>query len=185
MGGTSLEEIEGRGHLSLEDLSAERAIPGAKPPKKMRYSHAAMIDLILSRPWISQNEIAQHFGYTASWISTIMSSDSWKVQYSKRMEEVVDPILRANVEQNFQAMVLRSQELLLEKLNKDNPSDNLVLRALDLSSRAAGYGARAETPAPVDATNVEAHLEVMAKGLTTLLRRKRQDESVEGEIVSE
>ena len=70
-----------------------KAGQGAKPPK-IRYSHDGMIDMIVAEPWISQNELALRFGYTASWVSTIMTSDAFKAKLELRKDEIVDPVLR-------------------------------------------------------------------------------------------
>lgn len=143
---------------------------------EVKYTHDAMVDLILGNPSISQNELALHFKYTASWISQIISSDAFQARLAERTKEMVDPILLQSVEQRFKALVLRSQEILMEKLNKatEEIPDQLALRALELSSRAAGYGARQEPP-PGPALNISVHLESMGDNLTKLLRKKRSE----------
>lgn len=141
---------------------------------EVHYTHDAMVDLILGNPAISQNLLAQHFGYTASWISQIISSDAFQARLAERTQQLVDPILLQSVEARFKALVLRSQEILMEKLNRptDEVPDQLALRTLELSSRAAGYGARQETP-PASAVNISVHLESMGENLTRLLRKKK------------
>src|ERR1035437_5639110 len=111
--------------VALSELFAEvqgfvepPALPvGARPPK-MRYSHAAMADLLVQDPWITQNQIAAHFGYTASWVSTIITSDAFQSLLASRREEIVDPILKATMEERFRGLVPRSLEMLAEKLNR-------------------------------------------------------------------
>jgi hypothetical protein len=85
------------------------------------------------------------------------------------------------VEQQFQAIVRRSLSILMEKLDRPSTQipDNLALRAFDISTRAAGYGARAEQPKVQ--VNVVNHLEGLGANLEALLRRKRAE--VDGEIV--
>jgi hypothetical protein len=39
--------------------------------QKVRYTHDAMIDLIIADPSIHQNHLAKIFGYTASFVSII------------------------------------------------------------------------------------------------------------------
>ena len=170
----------------LESLMAEVSEEKApKPPgqaiAKLRYSHSAMIDLLLAHPDISQNEVADAFGYTASWVCQIMSSDAFKAAYAARAEEMLDPALRATIKERFEALVLRSAEILAEKLNKpsDQVPDNLALRTFELGSRAAGYGARDIIP-PVPPAQIHLHLESLAGGLTQLLQRKKR-EVIEGE----
>lgn len=140
------------------------------------YSHEAMIDLILGNPGVSQNSLAAHFGYTASWVSQIISSDAFQSRLAERTKEMVDPVLLQSVEARFKALVMRSQEILMEKLNRPTEEipDNLAIRALELSARAAGYGARAEAP-PGPAVNINLHLESMGENLTKLLRKKKSE----------
>lgn len=144
---------------------------------KVRYTHDAMIDLIIADPAVSQNVLAAHFGYTASWVSQILHSDAFQARLSERKAELIDPTITANAESKFQAIVSRSQELLLARLDQPASSlpDNLILRSLELSSRALGYGAKQE-PQPQPAAEVHVHLESLSGGLVELLRRKRSSE---------
>lgn len=149
---------------------------GSSAPLKrgVNYSHKAFIDLILSSPGISQNAVAAHFGYSVSWVSQVMSSDAFQAEFARRSAEIVDPVLRLSVEERFRGMVSRSMEILMEKLSlpAHQVPDQLALRAFELSTRAAGYGARAEPP--VAQVNVNVHLEEMGENLTRLLARKRE-----------
>jgi hypothetical protein len=149
------------------------AVVGAKHPQKLNYSHAAMVDLIIANPGITQNALAAHFGYTAAWVSTIFASDVFQDALAERTKEIVDPALRATVETNFKAIVIRSQAILMEKLNSTAGCipDNLALRALELSSRALGYGAREVQPAVK--VDVNLYLEEQAQRLDKLLIRRR------------
>jgi hypothetical protein len=167
----------------LEALAAEVGLPPKGAIAKVRYTHDAMIDLIIANPCISQNQLAQEFGYTASWVSQIISSDAFQSKLAERTKDLVDPTIRATVEERFKGLVLRSLEILREKL--DRPSamipDQLALRTFELASRAAGYGAKDQS-APSAPGDVHLHLESMGEQLTVLLQRKRREVAViEGE----
>jgi hypothetical protein len=131
----------------------------AKPEiAKVRYTHDAMIDLIISDPWISQNQIAAYFGYTVSWVSIIFSSDAFKERLEMRKEELVDPAIRATLEERMKALVTRSLDVLMEKLNKpaSGVSDTVALRALELGAKAIGMGGNAPaTPVTINAGHIE------------------------------
>lgn len=143
--------------------------------EKVRYTHDGMINLIIANPAVSQNELAKHFGYTASWISQIIASDAFQSRLAERTTELVDPMIRTSVEEKFKGLVLRSLEILAEKLNKpsDQIPDQLALRALEVSSKAAGYGAR-EAPL-VQVNNITTHLDELGDNLVRLLRKKKQE----------
>lgn len=143
---------------------------------EVKYTHDAMIDLIIANPAISQNALAQHFGYSATWVSNIIASDSFQSRLAERTKELVDPVIVQTVEHRFKALILRSMEILQEKLNRpsDEIPDQLALRTLELSTRAAGYGARNDQP-PGPAVNINVHLESLGDNLTKLLRRKKAE----------
>lgn len=141
---------------------------------KTSYTHDAMVDIIIANPAINQNDIARHFGYTASWVSQVMASDAFQAKLLERTQDIVDPTLRATVEERIKSLVIRSIEILKEKLDRPSSAipDNLVIRTLELSTRAMGYGAR-DTPPAAPAVNMHVHLETLGEGLTQLLRRKK------------
>lgn len=121
-----------------------------KPPaprqaiQKVRYSHDAMIDMIVANPWISQGELARNFGYTEGWVSQVIASDAFQARLAERKNELVDPHLRATIEERFKGLVVRSIEILMRKLEEPATkiSDELAIKALEVASRAAGYGAK-------------------------------------------
>ena len=140
--------------------------------------------MLIANPIISQDELAVQFGYSASWISIILASDAFQAFHAKRTAELIDPALRATIEDRFKGLVYRSQEILLEKLRAPAASipENLALRTMELSARALGFGAR--DPTPTVQVNVDAHLEVLGGRLTDLLTRHKAA-VIEGELADE
>lgn len=164
--------------LFHEVTGAPPAAPSRGAIAKLSYTHDAMVDLIIANPIISQNDLAARFGYSAAWVSQVISSDAFQARLAERTKDLVDPTLRATVEDRFRGLVLRSLEILQHKLNgpANTIPDGLALRSLELSSRALGYGAKVEPKVEI---NVETHLEVLGSNLEKLLTRKRA-EAVEG-----
>ena len=159
-----------------EQASGETASVEVKAPvAKLNYSHKAMADLIIANPGISQNALAAHFGYSASWVSTVMSSDAFQAYLATRSEELVDPTVRASVKERFEGMVNRSLEILNRKLSKPESliSDQFALKTFELATRAAGYGARQHQPPAVTPGDVHIHLESLGDRMVSLLQRKR------------
>lgn len=138
---------------------------------KVRYTHEALIDMIVTNPWISQDSLAAYFGYSASWISTIINSDAFQAALHKRKMELVDPALKEQIDQTFDILIRRSQEILMARLQSPEVSDNTALRTLELASRSRGYGARQEPLTPPG--DVHIHLENMKGNLIGLLRREK------------
>jgi len=108
---------------------------------KVRYRHDALIDAIIADPSARQRELARLFGYTEGWLSQVMSSDSFKVRLAARRAELIDPVLVASVEERLEGLAKQSIGVLVEKLDAA-PSGELAIKALEISTRALGYGAR-------------------------------------------
>lgn len=160
-------------------LEETRSVPASPAPviQKVHYTHDAMIDMIIAQPWISQNELAARFRYSASWVSQVIASDAFQARLAERSNELVDPTIKATVEENFRALVLRSMDILRQKLDKpvDEIPDNLAVRTFELATRAAGYGAKVDQTPPVQKQEVHVHLEQLGDGLVNLLRRKKAE----------
>lgn len=170
------KELEGILAAARGGQGSSTAAVGKQAIAKVGYSHEAMIDLIISNPGISQNALAAHFGYTPSWISQIISSDTFQTALAKRREQLVDPVLKASLESDFKALVARSLDILQQKLNRPalEIPDNLALRTLEIASRAAGYGVKDAVPAQAASpVEVNIHLEQLGGGLVALLQRKK------------
>jgi hypothetical protein len=165
--GANLQALPGRVESLLPTTRGVPLVNG------VNYTHKDIIDYVLTNPGISQNNVAAHFGYSASYLSQLMVSDAFQTEFASRREKMVDPVIAANVKLNFEAMILRSQEILMEKLSlpAHQIPDQLALRALELSSRAAGYGAKNEAPSVI--VNVDTHLEALGANLERLLDKKR------------
>ena len=100
-------------------LSA-RSIPVMAEIAKVRYTHDAVIDEILSDPSISQGELAARFGYTQAWMSIIINSDAFKEKLAERRGVLIDPRVAASISDRLDAVARRSLEKLLDRLDSPN-----------------------------------------------------------------
>jgi len=110
--------------------------------ERVKYSHDAMIDLIIAQPGIKQNDLAKHFGYTAAWVSRIINSDAFQARLAVRKADIVDPSLVLTIDERLTAVANRSLDIVLEKMEATQSPD-IALKALEISTKALGYGARA------------------------------------------
>lgn len=108
---------------------------------RVKYTHDAMIDLIIANPMISQGMIAEHFGYTQAWVSRVFNSDAFQARLAIRKEDLIDPSLVLSIEEKLKALASKSLDVVLEKLTTTNSAD-IGLRALEITAKALGYGAR-------------------------------------------
>jgi len=107
---------------------------------KTSYTHEDIIDLILQNPAITQREIAKEYGYTEAWVSIIINSDAFQARLAERKAQLVDPIITATLEDRFKGLANLSLNILEEKLEAGRSAE-LALKALEISTKAAGFGA--------------------------------------------
>lgn len=108
---------------------------------RVKYSHDAMIDVLIANPAVSQGAIAQMFGYTQAWISRVMNSDAFLARLAERKKDLVDPAIAFSLDEKFRALADQSLDIIQEKLAVTKNPDT-ALKALELAGKALGYGAR-------------------------------------------
>lgn len=116
--------------------------------KRCSYTHDAMIDLIIQHPGMDQNHLAAHFGYTPSWVSNILASDAFQAKLAARREEVIDPEIKASLEERFRALTIQSVKVLMDKLSgpANTVSPAIALKAAELGAKALRIGALSTVP---------------------------------------
>lgn len=145
---------------------------------KTNYSHDAMIDLIIASPGISQGQLAAHFGYSEGWVSNIIASDAFQAMMAKRREEVIDPMLKATLEERFKGLVVRSLHVLMKKLEQPDVPANVAIRAAELGAKSLGLGGHAPPPIPTVDPN---RLVTLAERLVELNRPKER--IIDGQVI--
>lgn len=113
----------------------------AKAIARVKYTHDALIDLIMANPELSQGDLAKLFGYTEGWISRVMNSDAFLNRMAERKTELIDPTIRLSFEEKLKALADKSIDIVHEKLATVKSVD-LAMKALELSTKALGFGAR-------------------------------------------
>lgn len=131
---------EAKGYAQ-EDFSGNRL-------QKVSYSHEAMIDILIHEPTITQNELAKRFGYSVSWVSIVMGSDAFQAALAKRRDDLLNPEIIASLEERFRGLAAQSMQVIADKLEKTQNPD-LAVKALEISSKALGFGARSAPQGPI------------------------------------
>jgi predicted transcriptional regulator len=108
---------------------------------KVNNAHDAMIDLMIAQPTMTQAAMAKSLGYTQPWVSRIIASDAFQARLNQRREELVNPVIAQNVEERIKGLAMLSLDVIEEKLGQTRNPD-LAMKAFELSTKAAGYGAR-------------------------------------------
>lgn len=120
--------------------------------KKVRYSHDAMIDLMIAEPTVKQNDLAAIFDRTPTWISLVVNSDAFQARLSERKAELIDPAITASINERINAVASKALERIHEKLAGPLgglASDDFLIKSAKLALDAAGFGARVPTSASV------------------------------------
>lgn len=137
---------------SLPLLESTRSAAGAID--RVKYSHDAMIDMIIANPRISQNQLAEYFHYSVGWVSRIFCSDAFQARLATRRGEIVIPGLLASFEERLKLLATKSIDLVMAKLEEEpvpnpvtgemvgGPDMPTVFKALEIGTKALGYGAR-------------------------------------------
>lgn len=112
---------------------------GAPELKRVAFRHEQMIDFLVANPGVSQGNMAVQLGVTQSWLSTMMNSSAFQEALTSRKDALVDPIIRATLEDKLRALADVSLSKLLEKLHTQ-PDSATSLKALDLATRSLGMG---------------------------------------------
>lgn len=174
------------GDQLLAELTSAPARPSHAPTmgrlQKVSYTHADMIDFIIQNPTASQGQIAARYGYTEGWVSNVLASEAFQASMAARKDEIIDPAIKATIEERFKALVIRSHEVLMKKLEQPQVSDNVALRALELGARALGIGGNA--PAAPVAPRTD-RLVILAERLVDLQANIRQGRTYDGEGIRE
>ena len=109
---------------------------------KVRYTHDAAIDMILANPAVSQNALAEEFGYSAAWISIVVNSDAFQTRLAERKKELVDPVIALALEERLKGLAARSIEILMKRMEmEDTPHAAAVaIKALPVAISGLGLG---------------------------------------------
>lgn len=129
------------GHTKVYSAPLQGTESAALSIARVKYSHDAMIDMLIANPDVKQGELAQQFGYTQAWVSRVMNSDAFLARLATRKGDLVDPSIALTLDEKFRALANQSLDVIMEKLTVTKNPDT-ALKALELSSKALGYGAR-------------------------------------------
>lgn len=128
-------------------------LPGMETRQVSAYAmtastYEAMADFIVVNPTVSNRDLAIKFGYSsAATISRIRNTDAFRALLATRRAEVVDPTLKERVEEMLQMGSALALESLMERIGDVAlpMADDSLIRATDVLTRAAGYGAKSGT----------------------------------------
>lgn len=93
-----------------------------------------MVDVILSDPTVTPQELAEIFGYSRAWISRILASDAFAARLAARKAAVVDPIIVQSLNKKMESIVIQSAHLVQDKLDAEQ-SASYAMEALGVAAQ--------------------------------------------------
>lgn len=104
---------------------------------KVSHIHECIINEMLLDPRISQVTLCEMFGYSQSWMTRVINSDSFQARLAARRQELIDPAIKAKLNDRLKSAVVQSTELIQRKLDAEGNA-NLALESLGVFSEAIG-----------------------------------------------
>ena len=115
--------------------------------QKVRPVHERLVDLVIASPRATYAELAVALGYRSEVsIGIIMRSDVFKEKLAQRRSEVIDPVLTAKFEERLEVLADIALDKLTARAEMGVLKDADALKAVELSARARGFGARNAAP---------------------------------------
>lgn len=142
----------------------------------VRLRHEEIADILITNPMISRVELAARAGYTPEYISMITCSDAFQARLAARKGEMVDPLIKEEIEARFKAVTQRSLEVLQQKLAGPASTipDALVLKAVEYGAKGMMVGGFAPAAMPTaPAAPAGDRLERLAHRLEGLIPDRR------------
>lgn len=120
-------------------------------PAKLRPWHEAIIDMWLVEPQLTQNEICARLGKTPAWVSIIVNGDAFKHAMAERKAEILDPQVRASVEDRLKSVVSLAADKLADRIALGTVGNKELIAAIGVGTKGLGMGA---SVAPVQQNNL-------------------------------
>lgn len=134
-----------------------------------------LVEWIVAHPGATHGEISSAYGRAAGWFSTVLVMAEFQAALEPRRAEILNPAVTATIEERFQALLIRSVDVLQTKMSVAAPGDALVLEAAKLGVRALGLGNQGrEGPAQAAPHS----LETLADRLTSLVTSRTKGSGI-------
>ena len=148
--------------------------------KRVSWKHDDMIDVILQRAGsvekFTQGDLAREFGVTEAWMSCIINSDSFQARLAERKTEIVDPLIRGDLEEAIKGLVSRSVSIIRDRLEKKPTFEN-AMEVFKAAGRNLGMGQKANVQVNVNGANS------LVSVLSGIGAAERVEKTIEGEVL--
>lgn len=115
-----------------------RADGKREPVKGLCYTHEAVVDALISMPFVTQRELAAYFGYTESWLSQLIHSDAFQALYRRRCEERGELAVHS-ITDKLSGLAGQVIESVSQKIAANVASESLITSTMETTLKALGY----------------------------------------------
>lgn len=141
--------------------------------QKVRYTHEAIAEFLIANPTASQGECADFFGYTESWMSTIIHSDAFQAYYRKLADER-GAIAVHTIGNKITGVAALALDKTFEKLQV-GASERFLTDTTEVALRALGYlgsnNGGPQEPQPQQHMHVHVDAEMLAEARERAAKR--------------
>lgn len=106
--------------------------------QKLNFGHDAIIDWLLANPDKNQGDCAAAFRYTEPWLSRIINSDLFQVEYKRRLAEKRDK-LDGELALDIRRVAQKSLQAVERRLESGACSDAFLMKSMDHTLAVLGY----------------------------------------------
>jgi hypothetical protein len=110
-------------------------------------THELMMDWILENPGGTLREMGAYFGYSVSWLSTMMNSDAFKAYAGERLKDV-----HAHVTQDVPAKMRALAEVAIERMEEmlvKTEDPDIIKDSFDKVMNRYGYAPGSQRQGPL------------------------------------
>lgn len=162
--------------------STSLAVPAAAlsvlpPVGRQAYTPLAMVSLMLARPDYSHAQLCAHFARPASWLASVLASEAFQKALDPVRDQIADPTLAASLKERYQALAIRTSNVMMDKLDSPDATDFMVLKSGEIAMKALGLGQKhTEAPPPPAAPVVQQ--ESLAERLMKMMDERERQRTV-------
>lgn len=162
-------------------LAAAVAKGGLAPVGRAGYTHQAMVDLMADNPDYTHAMLAAHFNRPASWLASVLASESFQQCLDSRRHEIADPSLTATLHERFKALAIRTSNVMMTKMDAAEVTDFMVLKSGEIAIKALGMGQR-NSEQPQAATTAAPATDTLAERLLAMMDKREQSHTIDGDV---
>lgn len=121
--------------------AGDRLLPVLSPGlQKVSHTHHAIMDYMIANPSVPLKAVAEHFGYTQAWLSTVINSDVFRHAFRERRENW-ELVHDTKLVSKLHEVATRSLDGLLDILNDkdERPSPSATNEIAKTALSALGF----------------------------------------------